>query len=626
MAIKNFNFTIDTITQNNKVVANVKQLDNAIFNITVTENNQLKDLTNQTIKLFVKKPNDDILIQTDDINIIDSTNGKLKINVKNSIFENDGLVVGELDIKGADGEISTATFIINVYEKIRNSTAITAKVDIDLFAQITSLMNTATKEIEQYKAYYDSFSAAGVSLEGLDNIKSYIDNNLANLKNTNNNAATAKTDLDNAIKTAATSKNDLESTIKNSSTAKEDLQETINNSATTKTDIQTVVTTAKNDIETAVTNAKNDIQAAAANATNKAAGNYITADDVDTKISTAKTDIENNIDTKISTVKSDIENDVDSKILTVKTDIKSSIDTTKSDLESNINTTKNNLENEIANIQEQVKQNSSSSITNIKIDNNASTLEVNNLGELKIDDTANTNTSALVFCNANGDSGGKGWIGKYANRTHFTVKSNTGDLILANDYNSNISVGEDGYLYPTADAQWALGKRGYRWSNIYTQNVTNSSDKRLKENIKYINKSPKDSTDTNITNDDLYNFVKDNLKLATYNYTTYNKEEENSNKGKLGFIAQDLLNDAVGKSILNSSNTNEILTYDLNNYINTLAGALQKTIAKIEKLETAANLFTTTTIKIQLLGKQITNLKLQNLQLQQKINNLENNK
>ena len=55
MAIKNFNFIVDTINVNNNIVANVKQLDSAIFNITITENNQLKDLTNQTLKLFVKK-------------------------------------------------------------------------------------------------------------------------------------------------------------------------------------------------------------------------------------------------------------------------------------------------------------------------------------------------------------------------------------------------------------------------------------------------------------------------------------------------------------------------------------------------------------------------------------------
>lgn len=62
MAIKNFNFIVDTINVNNNIVANVKQLDSAIFNITITENNQLKDLTNQTLKLFVKKADGSILV------------------------------------------------------------------------------------------------------------------------------------------------------------------------------------------------------------------------------------------------------------------------------------------------------------------------------------------------------------------------------------------------------------------------------------------------------------------------------------------------------------------------------------------------------------------------------------
>ena len=145
MAIKNFNFIVDTINVNNNIVANVKQLDSAIFNITITENNQLKDLTNQTLKLFVKKADSSILVQTDNISITDSKNGKISININNSIFASAGIVIAEIDIDGDDVDIATATFSFNVYEKIGDNEAVKANVDVDLFKQITDLMAQATK-------------------------------------------------------------------------------------------------------------------------------------------------------------------------------------------------------------------------------------------------------------------------------------------------------------------------------------------------------------------------------------------------------------------------------------------------------------------------------------------------
>ena len=100
MAIKNFNFIVDTINVNNNIVANVKQLDSAI--------------TNQTLKLFVKKADSSILVQTDNISITDSKNGKISININNSIFASAGIVIAEIDINGDDGDIATATFSFNV--------------------------------------------------------------------------------------------------------------------------------------------------------------------------------------------------------------------------------------------------------------------------------------------------------------------------------------------------------------------------------------------------------------------------------------------------------------------------------------------------------------------------------
>ena len=75
----------------------------------------------------------------------------------------------------------------------------------------------------------------------------------------------------------------------------------------------------------------------------------------------------------------------------------------------------------------------------------------------------------------------------------------------------------------------------------------------------------------------MYNFVKDELNLAKYKYKG-EKEET------FGFIAQDIQNTKLGKVIIHED-SNEMLSYDTGAYMNTIAGALQKAIEKIEILE-----------------------------------------
>ena len=105
-----------------------------------------------------------------------------------------------------------------------------------------------------------------------------------------------------------------------------------------------------------------------------------------------------------------------------------------------------------------------------------------------------------------------------------------------------------------------------------------------------------------MTYNDMYNFVKDDLELAKYNFKGQEKEE-------LNFIAQDLLynldgtDNKVGQFIVNpipvpTEEEIEIakasleegqeyhdptLNYDMGNYISVLAGALKEAIIKIEE-------------------------------------------
>lgn len=141
-------------------------------------------------------------------------------------------------------------------------------------------------------------------------------------------------------------------------------------------------------------------------------------------------------------------------------------------------------------------------------------------------------------------------------------------------------------LRPTLTNATNLGSSSNRWQTIYSVNALSvSSDRNVKENIQYIEPLYLEAEKSDITLDDLYNFIKNDLFLANYNY-------QNSNKSTIGFIAQDLLevdvnNDKaykIANTIVEVDEENN-LSYDTGAYVNVLAGALKKAIDKIENLE-----------------------------------------
>jgi hypothetical protein len=136
-----------------------------------------------------------------------------------------------------------------------------------------------------------------------------------------------------------------------------------------------------------------------------------------------------------------------------------------------------------------------------------------------------------------------------------------------------------------------MGASSYRWRTVYSANgVSTTSDRTLKENIKYVR-----TGETEINYNDMYNFVKNDLELATYNYI-------NSEERHINFIAQDLLanedgtDNKVGQFIINpvpvpakedieNGEPYPLLSYNTNIYTSVLAGALKESIDKIEELE-----------------------------------------
>lgn len=132
-----------------------------------------------------------------------------------------------------------------------------------------------------------------------------------------------------------------------------------------------------------------------------------------------------------------------------------------------------------------------------------------------------------------------------------------------------------------------LGASGHMWSTVYAKGgVNSSSDRTVKKNIRYLNAENENAIQSDdLTEKDLYNFVKNDLMVAEYNFTGDNKIE-------IGFIAQDLLynldgsDNKIGQLLINQPDEEQSpLTYSEKTYSNILAGALRQAINKIESLE-----------------------------------------
>lgn len=192
-------------------------------------------------------------------------------------------------------------------------------------------------------------------------------------------------------------------------------------------------------------------------------------------------------------------------------------------------------------------------------------------------------------------------VGKYID---FHETENSADDNHGRFYCSNRNFYSTNNIAPSADNNTVLGFSSNRWQTVYTVNGVNaSSDRSLKENISYVGKN-------DISYEDLYNFIKDDLGLAKYNFL--NDKEK---KTKLNFIAQDILANAdgtdniIGQLIVNPipvPTEDEIrkikktlepdqeyvyptLSFDTVTYISVIAGALKEAINRIEELTNKIN-------------------------------------
>lgn len=159
-------------------------------------------------------------------------------------------------------------------------------------------------------------------------------------------------------------------------------------------------------------------------------------------------------------------------------------------------------------------------------------------------------------------------------------------------YDGNWGIGATCHIYPTTTARY-LGSSAHRWHSAFLVNSPNvSSDARLKENIKYMDNLPAETStyvgvldNDEITTADLVEFVKNDLYMATYDYKldTIGMEDGEKeqvismNSRQIGFIAQDIKDSKVGKYLVTEDDQG-ILGYETANWTSIIAGALQHEI------------------------------------------------
>lgn len=199
---------------------------------------------------------------------------------------------------------------------------------------------------------------------------------------------------------------------------------------------------------------------------------------------------------------------------------------------------------------------------------------------------------------------------------------------------SSSSYFESGSHDPYSNNSYNLGWSSYRWQQVVAKNVyadyCSGSDLSIKENVRYIkptnaslfstdveseeilNPNSDNNINLGVSGADLYEFVKTDLKLCEYNYNNdYIRNGETGEiiktnfDNKIGFIAQDLQDSYVGQLIVGEWEGQ--LSYNLNNYVSVLGGALQYDITYRDE-------------QITILENRITELENRIVELENKLN------
>lgn len=148
LAVNNFHFKLDIEREDHIPKFRLKQYDTAIFYASLCKNGLPYHFEGEKIKMFVKKADGTIVYQEDNITIQDD---EVKINVKNQALTASGLTYAELELKSSTGQVTTATFLFEVKEKVGSDKAIESITDICTLEKLDRYVGQAKKELDKFK-------------------------------------------------------------------------------------------------------------------------------------------------------------------------------------------------------------------------------------------------------------------------------------------------------------------------------------------------------------------------------------------------------------------------------------------------------------------------------------------
>lgn len=151
MAFKKIPLTIDTMIRNPVPVEGINQEDNVELNIVVTENKTPKDLSSQTIKVYVRRIDGTLVEQTDQITPTNARKGEVTVKLKNSAFNKEGYALFQLDVSDSIGRITSSYATFKIGKGLVSGEAIANTNEIEALKKVEEYIKKANQELETFK-------------------------------------------------------------------------------------------------------------------------------------------------------------------------------------------------------------------------------------------------------------------------------------------------------------------------------------------------------------------------------------------------------------------------------------------------------------------------------------------
>lgn len=151
MAFKKIPLTIDTMIRNPVPIEGINQEDNIELNIVVTENKTPKDLSSQTIKVYVRRIDGTLVEQTDQITPTNASKGEVTVKLKNSAFNKEGYALFQLDVSDSTGRITSSYATFKIGKGLVSGEAIANTNEIEALKKIEEYIKKANQELETFK-------------------------------------------------------------------------------------------------------------------------------------------------------------------------------------------------------------------------------------------------------------------------------------------------------------------------------------------------------------------------------------------------------------------------------------------------------------------------------------------